>query len=491
MNNATNTTAHSKPKRFDYNIIVIGGGSAGLVAAYIAAAVKAKVALIEKNKMGGDCLNSGCVPSKALIRTARFIADLNRANVLGIARAEAQFNFAEVMERVQRVIEQVAPHDSVARYTQLGVECISGVASVISPWEVAVNGRRLTTRSIIIATGARPLVPPIAGLEQGSYLTSDNVWQLRQKPKRLLVLGGGPIGCELAQSFQRLGTEVTLVQGTEQILPREDKEVAAEVANRFLHEGIALRTEHRAIRFERHGEERLVVCEHRGKEVALPYDEVLIALGRRPNVSGFGLQELGVEIAPHGSVKSDPFLRTNFPNIFVCGDVAGPYQFTHTASHQAWYASVNALLAPLWKFRVDYSVIPWATYTDPEVARVGLNELEAGEQNIPYEVTTYHIDELDRAITDGEAHGFVKVLTVPGRDKILGATIVGNQAGELITEFVTAMKFGLGLNKILSTIHIYPTLSEANKYVAGQWKQRHKPEWLLPWVERFHRWRRG
>ncbi len=482
---------HKKPKHYDYNLIVIGGGAAGLVSAYIGAAVKARVALIEKHKMGGDCLHTGCVPSKALIRSARFVADLNRAKSLGIKKAEAQFDFAEVMERVQRVVKQVEPHDSVERYTSLGVECISGIATLRSPWEVEVDGRRLTSRSIIIATGARPAIPPLAGLEQSGYLTSDTIWKLRQQPKRLLVLGGGPIGCELAQSFQRLGSEVALVQGTDRILPREDKEIAALVANRLLHEGVTLHTAHRALRFEQHESEKRVICEHQGKEVAIPYDELLIALGRRPNVNGFGLEELGVEIAPHGTVKSDPFLRTNFPNIYVCGDVAGPYQFTHTASHQAWYAAVNALFAPFKKFRVDYSVIPWATYTDPEVARVGLNELEAKEQKIPYEVTTYQIDDLDRAIAEGETHGMVKVLTVPGKDKILGATIVASHAGELITEFITAMKYGLGLSKILSTIHIYPTMSEANKYVAGQWRQQHKPQWLLRWVEQFHRWRRG
>ncbi len=482
---------HKKPARFDYNLIVIGGGAAGLVSAYIAAAVKAKVLLIEKHKMGGDCLNTGCVPSKALIRSARFLAELNKAESLGFKKAEAQFDFAEVMARVQRVIQQVEPHDSVARYTELGVECISGIATVRSPYEVEVNGKHLTSRSMIIATGARPSVPPLPGVEQSGYLTSDTVWNLRRQPKRLVVLGGGPIGCELAQSFQRLGSQVALVQNSDRILPREDTEVAAMVANRFLHEGMQLHTGHRAVRFEQRHNEKYVICEYQGKEIAIIYDEVLIALGRRPNIAGFGLQELGVTLSPHGTIAADPFLRTNFPNIYVCGDVTGPYQFTHTAAHQAWYAAVNALFSPIKKFRVDYSVIPWATYSDPEVARVGLNELEAKEQGIAYEVTTYGIDELDRAIAEGEAHGMVKVLTVPGKDKVLGATIVANHAGELITEFVTAMKYQLGLNKILATIHIYPTMSEANKYVAGNWKRAHKPEWLLHWVERYHRWRRG
>jgi pyruvate/2-oxoglutarate dehydrogenase complex dihydrolipoamide dehydrogenase (E3) component len=482
---------HNRPKHFDYNLIVIGGGAAGLVSAYIATAVKAKVALIEKHKMGGDCLNTGCVPSKALIRSARFLADLSKAQSLGFKEAKASFDFADVMERIQRVVQQIEPHDSVERYSELGVECISGIATLRTPYEVEVDGRRLTTRAIIIATGARPAVPSLPGIEQSGYLTSDTIWSLRQQPKRLLVLGGGPIGCELAQSFQRLGSLVSVVQRGERILPREDSEIAALVSNRLLHEGVELHTDHRALRFEQNEGEKQVICEHQGKEVAIPYDALLIALGRRPNVTGFGLEELGIEIASRGTIQSDPFLRTNYPNIYVCGDVAGPYQFTHTAAHQAWYAAVNALFAPFKKFRVDYSVIPWATYTDPEVARVGLNEQQAQEQNIPYEVTTYGIDDLDRAITEGEAHGLVKVLTVPGKDKILGATIVASHAGELITEFVSAMKFGLGLNKILGTIHIYPTMSEANKYVAGQWKQQHKPDWLLGWLERFHRWRRG
>lgn len=481
---------HKKPLRFDYNLIVIGGGAAGLVSAYIAATVKAKVALIEKHKMGGDCLNTGCVPSKALIRSARFIADLGKAQSLGITSARAEYNFSAIMERVQRVITRIEPHDSIERYTRLGVECIEGEAIIRSPWEVEVDGKTLTTRNIIIATGARPAVPKLPGIEQSEYLTSDTVWNLRDLPERFLVLGAGPIGCELAQSFQRLGSKVTLVQRGTRVLPREDEEVSALITERFQQEGMTVLTGHTALRFEQHGENKLLICENQGNEVTVPYDGLLIALGRTPNVSGFGLEELGVSISRSGNIESDAYLRTSIPSIYVCGDVAGPYQFTHTAAHQAWYASVNALFTPLKKFRADYSVIPWATYTDPEVARVGLNELEAEEQGIDYEVSTYGIDDLDRAITEDEAHGFIRVLTVPGKDKILGATIVANHAGELITEFVTAMKHGLGLNKILETIHIYPTMSEANKYVAGQWKQQHKPEWLLGLVERFHRWRR-
>lgn len=482
---------YSKPKSFDYNLVVIGGGSAGLVSAYIAAAVKAKVLLIEKHKMGGDCLNTGCVPSKALIRSAKMLHYAKRAEDFGFKTTTVEFEFSEVMERVQHVIQQIEPHDSVERYTGLGVEVIQSEAKIISPYEVEVEGKIVTAKNIVIATGARPAVPPIPGLEETGYLTSDTVWNLRERPRRLVVLGGGPIGCELAQSFQRLGSEVFLIQRGAQLLPREDAEVAEMVETRFCEEGMHVLTGHAAQRFEMSNGQHVLICEHKGTEVRIEFDQLLLALGRKANVQGFGLEDLNVKIAPQGTVEADEFLRTNYPNIYVCGDVTGPYQFTHTAAHQAWYVAVNALFSPFKSFRVDYSVIPWATFTDPEVARVGLNELEAKEKNIAYEVSTYGIDDLDRAIADSEAHGLVKVLTIPGKDKILGVTIVGNHAGDLIAEFVMAMKHGLGLNKILGTIHIYPTMAESNKYVAGVWKRQHKPEALLRWVERFHNWRRG
>ncbi len=482
---------YPRPKRFDYNLVVIGGGSAGLVSALIAATVKAKVALIEKHKMGGDCLNTGCVPSKALIRSAKMLSYAHRAKDFGLQKTEVSFDFAEVMERIQRVIKKIEPHDSVERFTRLGVDVVQGDAQIRSPFEVEVNGRTLTTRTIIVATGARPAVPDIPGIDAVDYLTSDTLWDLREQPQRLLVLGGGPIGCELAQSFQRLGSQVTLVQRGEHIMPREDSEISALVKQRFIDEGMQVLTGHTAIHFEGRGADATLICAHAGGEVSIPFDRVLIALGRRANTQGFGLESLDVRIARTGTIEADPFLRTNYPNIYVCGDVTGPYQFTHTASHQAWYASVNALFSPFKSFRVDYSVIPWATYTDPEVARVGLNEQEAREKGIAFEITTYGIDDLDRAIADSEDHGLVKVLTVPGKDKILGVTIVGSHAGDLIAEFVMAMKHGLGLNKILATIHIYPTMAEANKFVAGAWKKNHKPERLLDWVGRFHTWRRG
>ena len=482
---------HRKPKRFDYNLVVIGAGSAGLVTSYIGAAVQAKVALIEKHRMGGDCLNTGCVPSKALIRSARLLAEARDAGRFGLEGAELKFDFATVMARVHEVIAKIEPHDSIERYTQLGVEVIEGSARLVSPWEVEVDGRRLSARSIVIATGARPLVPRLPGLEAVEYLTSDTLWELRELPRRFVVLGGGPIGAELAQCFARFGSEVTIVEMAPRLLPREDEDAAAEVETRFRAEGLRLATGHRAVRVESGADGQRLVCEHEGAEVALPFDRLLVALGRQANVEGFGLEELGVALSERGTVAVDGLLRTNFPNIYACGDVAGPYQFTHVASHQAWYAAVNGLLAPFWSFSADYRVIPWATFTEPEVARVGLSEDEARARGIACEVTKYGIDDLDRAIADGAEHGFVKVLTAPGKDKILGATIVGAEAGNLVAEFVLAMKHGLGLNKILGTIHIYPTMMEANKYAAGNWKRAHAPQGALRLAERVFAWRRG
>jgi len=485
----------TKPARFDNNLVVIGAGAGGLVSAYIAAAVKAKVTLIEKHKMGGDCLNTGCVPSKALIRSAKLLSHIKRAKEFGIAKAEADFDFATVMERVQQVIKAVEPHDSIERYTELGVEVIQGTAKIVSPWEVEVTtadgSKTITSRAIIIAAGARPFVPPIPGIEQLSYLTSDTVWNLREKPNRLLVLGGGPIGCELTQTFNRLGSQVTQVEMAPRIMVREDPEVSDIVQARFRAEGVDVRVNHTAKEFIVENGENILLAEYQGQMVRIAFDHVLIAIGRAANVQGYGVGELGITLSPRNTIDANAFQQTNYPNIFAVGDVAGPYQFTHTAAHQAWYAAVNALFGQFKKFRTDYSVIPWSTFTDPEVARVGLNEQDAQAQGVAYEVSSYSIDDLDRAIADGEAHGFVKVLTRPGKDKILGVTIVGEHAGDLIAEFVLAMKHGIGLNKILGTIHIYPTLAEANKYAAGIWKRNHAPKALLEWVGRYHAWRRN
>ena len=485
-----------RPRHFDRNLIVIGAGAGGLVSAYIGATLKARVTLVEKGEMGGDCLNTGCVPSKALLRTAAFVADVRRSAALGVPDASAEVDFDAVKARIRRVIDQIAPHDSVERYTALGVEVVHGAARLETPWQVAIETddgtRRLTSRAIIIATGARPFIPPIPGIDEIGWRSSDTIWEMEKLPRRLLVLGGGPIGCELAQAFAHLDSRVTIVEMLPRLLAREDEEVSGQMADRFREEGIELKLSHRATAFRREGDEKFLICENIARGNApeeIPFDEVLVAIGRRANTDGLGIDTLGIE-TERGRIVTDRYLRTRYPNIYAVGDVASRYQFTHTAAHEAWYAAVNALFDPLKKFRADYRVIPWATFTDPEVARVGLSETEAREQGIDFEVTRYGIDDLDRAITDEAATGFIKVLTKRGKDRILGVTIVGQHASEIIAEYVLAMKYDIGLNKILGTTHIYPTMAEANKYAAGQWKKAHAPERVLRWVERFQRWRR-
>ena len=485
-----------RPAKFDRNVVVIGAGSAGLVTAYIAAAVKAKVTLVERHKRGGDCLNTGCVPSKALIRSAKLLSHIRRSKEFGIRSASADFHFADVMERIRSIIRQIEPHDSVERYSELGVDCLTGTAKITSPWTVEVameDGSRktLATRSIVIAAGARPLVPPIPGLREARPLTSDTVWDLTELPQRLVVLGGGPIGCELAQCFARLGSKVSQVEMLPRIMIREDPEFSALVAERFREEGMDVLVNHKAKQVLRENGETIVVVEHEGKEKRIACDAILCAVGRVANTEGYGLEELGIPTTRQKTVEVNEYLQTLYPNIFACGDVAGPYQFTHTAAHMAWYCAVNGLFGRFRKFRVDYAVIPWATFTDPEVARVGLNELEAKEKKIAYEVSVYGLRELDRAITDGEPRGMVKVLTRPGGDKILGATIAGEHAGDLLAEFVMAMKHGLGMNKILGTIHTYPTLAEANKAVAGVWKRSKVTRGQMALAKAFNDWTRG
>ncbi|MGM0951501.1 MAG: FAD-dependent oxidoreductase [Pseudomonadota bacterium] len=485
-----------KPDHFDYNLLVIGGGSAGLVSAYIAAAVKAKVALIEKHRMGGDCLNTGCVPSKALIRSAKAADTLRHANRYGLESVPVKGSFKTIMERVQRVIKKVEPHDSPERYEQLGVECIAGEASFVSPWELQVRlndggTRRLTARSIVVATGGKPAVPPIPGLEDMQPLTSDNLWQLQEQPGRLLVLGGGPIGSELAHAFARLGSKVTQVERGECLLAKEDADVSALILKQFKADGIDVRLNHSAVEFRTEEGEKVAYCEHGDERVRIPFDEVLVAVGRAANTENLGLDRIGVEPLPNGTVPVEDDMSLRYPNVFACGDVAGPYQFTHAAAHQAWYAAVNGLFGQFKRFRVDYRVMPWVTFTSPEVARVGLSEAEAQEKGVAYEVTRYGLDDLDRAIAESEDYGFIKILTPPGKDKILGVVVVSAHAGEILAEFTLAMKHGLGLNKILGTIHPYPTWNESAKYAAGEWKRAHAPEGVLKLLEKLHGWRRG
>lgn len=477
-----------KPRKFDRNLVVIGAGAAGLVSAYIAATVKSRVTLVEKGAMGGDCLNEGCVPSKALIHSARLAAKARAATAAGVQVGEVTIDFAAVMSRVQRVIGDVAPHDSVERYCGLGVDVRKGHATIVSPWEVSIDGEILTTRAIVIAAGAAPLVPDLPGLAESGFLTSNSLWDLRELPARLLVMGGGPVGCELAQAFARLGSSVTLVELGEHLLSREDNDVSDFVEARLREDGVDIRTRHKAVAVESDDQGKCLRCEHRGEMLILSFDALLVAVGRKPRVEGYGLEQLGIP-APR-TVDTDQYLQTLYPNIYACGDVAGPYQLTHVGAHQAWYATINALLGGLWRFKADYSAIPATTFVDPEVARVGLNEREALAREIPFEVTRYALDDLDRAITEDGTRGFVKVLTKPGKDHILGATIVGEHAGELLAEFTLAMTHGLGLGKILGTIHAYPTWAEANKYAAGAWRKAHAPQAALRWAERWFRWRR-
>ncbi|GAA4855239.1 FAD-dependent oxidoreductase [Luteimonas vadosa] len=479
-----------RPRRFDRNLVVIGAGAAGLVTSYIAATVRAKVTLIEKAEMGGDCLNRGCVPSKALIRAARAAAEANEGGRFGMQAGKTEVDFAKVMQHVRESIRTIEPHDSPERYRKLGVEVIHGEAKLVSPWEVEVDGRTLSARHIVIATGARPFVPPIDGLDGVPYRTSDTIWDLDALPKRLLVLGGGPIGCELAQSFARLGSETTLVEMADQLLGREDADAAAVVQAALEADGVEVLLGHKAVQAKA-GEPHTLRVEHAGESSELPFDVLLVAIGRTANVEGYGLDALDIPLRKNKTIETDEFLRTRYPNILCVGDVTGPYQLTHAGAHQAWYAAVNALFGGFKSFRADYSVMPACTYTEPEQARVGLGEREAKETGTEVEVVKYAMSELDRAVAEAATAGFVKVLVAPGKDRILGATVVGERAGETIALFALAMKQGIGLDKILGTVFAYPTFAEAAKAVAGERRKRHKPDKLLDWVERYHRWQRG
>ncbi|TDX32848.1 dihydrolipoamide dehydrogenase [Modicisalibacter xianhensis] len=481
----------SRPRHFDYDIVVIGAGSAGLVASYIASAIKARVALVEQHRMGGDCLNTGCVPSKALIRAARAAHEVRTASRFGVHAGEPRIDFADVMAHVHEAIAKVAPHDSAERYTQLGVDVIEAQATLESPWVVRAGERRLTARHVVIATGARPRLPDLPGLENVEVLTSENLWALDTLPERLAILGGGAIGCELGQSFARLGSQVTLVEGGPRLLAKEDDDVSDLIRQRLSAEGVTVHTDTRAVSVEtdEKGQHALIV-ERDGTRHEIPFDRLLVCVGRQANVEGLGLESLGVLTTDQGTLEINDYLQTRCPNVWACGDVCGPFQLTHAGAHQAWHATVNALFGNLKRFAVDYRVIPVVTYTQPEVARVGLNERQARSEGIEYEVTHYALHDNDRAITEGATEGFVKVLTEPGKDRILGATLVGENAGEWLAELTLAMKRRTGLNKLLGTVHPYPTLSEASKSAAGQWKNAHKPERLLRWLERYFAWRR-
>jgi pyruvate/2-oxoglutarate dehydrogenase complex dihydrolipoamide dehydrogenase (E3) component len=475
-----------RPKQFDYNVVVIGAGAGGLVSAYITAAANAKVALIEQHQMGGDCLNTGCVPSKALIRAAKSAHETRHGARFGIHSNAPKVDFLGVMNHINAAIARIQPHDSRERYTQLGVDCLQGTATLRSPWQVEVNGQVLTTRSVILATGARPRIPELPGLSEVPYLTSDTLWSLTELPEHLVILGGGPIGCEMAQAWVRLGCQVTLIEAGSRLLSREDPEVSERITEQLQREGVDVRLHTQASSVQ--ADPNQVWLNNEPQPVV--FTHLLLALGRIPNLSGLGLEQLGVELDATDHRANIRQLQQCLPNLSVVGDAAGGEQFTHAAAHGAWTASLNALFGHLKTFKANWHILPRVTFTDPEVARVGLNITEATAQGIAHEVTTYSMDELDRAIVEGEQGGWIQVLTRPGSDRVLGATIVSPQAGEMITEWVSAMKRKQGLNAILATIHAYPTRSEANKALAGVWKKARQPKRLLQWVGRYLQWRR-
>ncbi|MGV6825383.1 MAG: FAD-dependent oxidoreductase [bacterium] len=479
-----------KPEGYDYNLVVIGGGAAGLVAAYAGASMRAKVALIEQDRMGGDCLNTGCVPSKALLHLAGLRAKSARAAELGLATGVSSPRLESMMDHVVEAIESIAPHDSRERYESLGVEVISGSATIVSPWEVSVGDRQLTTRAMVVATGASPWIPPIKGIEDIAYLTTETVWSLSQLPEHLTIIGGGAVGCELAQAFRRLGARVTIIEMASGLMGQADSDVAEAVFETLVADGVEVMTSCVPVSI-RSGDAPVLFCNQMGKELALPVDQLLVAVGRRPLLDG--LEGEGMELGrdESGSLRSDEYLATAYPNIFAAGDVTSGAQLTHAAGSQGWTAAVNALTQGLWRSRADASVMPQVLYTEPEVATVGATSRQLDAEGVSYEVTKYDLADLDRAITDRSGNGFVKILTAKGNDRILGAAIVAPRAGEMIMEYVLAMKHGLGLRKLLATIRPYPSYADAGKLAAGLWQKEHLPIALLEWLQRFNRFRRG
>ena len=450
-----------------YNLIVIGGGAAGLTAAAVAALLGARVALLEKDRMGGDCLNYGCVPSKALLKAAKVAYTIRTASDYGLTGIPAPppQELKSVMDYVRAAQTWIAPHDSVERFTTLGVEVFLGGGRLRSPHEVEVMGagQGLWGRHIVLATGSRPRIPAIRGLETAGFLTNETVFACDTLPERLLVIGGGPIGTELSQAFSRLGSRVTIASSSDHILPREDVDVAEVLARQLRKEGVSIWDRSRAIWAARqNGGKHVGVLTPEGERVVV-VDEILVAAGRHPNTEGLGLEEVGI-VCDERSVRTDRRGRTNIRSIWAIGDVAGPPFFSHWASHQARVVARNTLFPGSSSY--DDDTLPWTTFTQPEVARVGVSEAEAQARGIPYDVFTASFTENDRAVCDGEWEGFAKVLTRKGRRTILGAAIVHMHAGELLAELTVAKKYGLSLTKLANAIHVYPTLSES----IGPWE---------------------
>jgi pyruvate/2-oxoglutarate dehydrogenase complex dihydrolipoamide dehydrogenase (E3) component len=473
-----------------YNVVVIGAGTAGLVTAAGTAGLGGRAALIEANKMGGDCLNFGCVPSKALISSANLIERIRRAPELGLAPMEPSFRFEDVFASMRARRAVIEPHDSRERFEGLGVDVFPGRAKFVSPDEVEIDdGTKLSARNFVIATGSRALVPPVPGLDSVPYFTNESLFdQMRRKPESLLVLGGGPIGCELGQVMRRLGVEVKLVELLPRVLAKDDAEASELVRLSLEKDGVEVVTGTRATRFESRDGRSSAILETNGVERRIEVEAVLVAAGRTPNVEGLGLEAAGVAYTARG-VEVDRTLTTSRAHILACGDVASPYQFTHSADYQARIVIRNILL-PWFKAKVDYTWIPWVTYTDPEVAQAGLSEEEARKRGVAHDVFRNDWSDLDRAITESATTGFIKVITEKGRDRILGATVVGRHAGEVMHEVLVAARHGIGLGKLSATVHAYPTFSSSVGRVADSFqKTRLTPRvaGLFRWLYRYRR----
>jgi pyruvate/2-oxoglutarate dehydrogenase complex dihydrolipoamide dehydrogenase (E3) component len=483
------TRAHDKGKG-KYNVVVIGAGTAGLVTAAGTVGLGGRVALIEAHKMGGDCLNFGCVPSKALISSTNLIQHIRRSEDFGLKAMEPQFRFEDVFTRMRRRRAIIEPNDSVERFEKLGVDVFLGRAHFVSPHEVEVDGTRLRATNFVIATGSKALLPPVPGIDDIPYYTNETVFdQMPSAPTSLLVLGGGPIGCELAQVMARLGVSVTVVELLPRLLPRDDPEAGALIEKQLRQEGARVFTGTRASGFVKKDGQIETTVEGGNGARALRTEAVLVAAGRQPNTEGLGLEAAGVEYDKKG-VKADATLTTSRPHIFACGDIVGPYQFTHTADYQARIVIRNILI-PWVKTKADYTWVPWVTYTDPEVAQVGLTEEDAAERGIAHAVHRFDWSELDRAITESEDKGFIKVLTPPGKDRILGATVVGLHAGDVLHELVVAGKHGIGLSRLSATIHAYPTLSQSVQRVGDQFQKTRLTPRVAGIFRWLYRWRRS
>jgi pyruvate/2-oxoglutarate dehydrogenase complex dihydrolipoamide dehydrogenase (E3) component len=470
-----------------YNLVVLGAGTAGLVSAIGAAGLGAKVALVEKHLMGGDCLNVGCVPSKALIRAGRAAASVRRAGELGVrVEGDIEVDFPAVMGRMRRLRADISANDSAHRFTAAGVDVFIGSGEFVDKSHLRVGEETLAFAKAVVATGGRAAAPPIEGLEETGYLTNETVFALTELPRRLLVIGAGPIGVELSQAFARFGAQVHLLEAANQILIREDQDAAARVAKALRRDGVEIIPACKIVRISRQNGEKIVELECGGEQRVVAVDEILVAVGRAPNVEGIGLEAAGVDYDPRKGIVIDDYLRTTNPKIFAAGDCCFQYKFTHTADALARIVIQNALFNfPFMKKKASALTIPWCTYTDPEIAHVGMYEKEARDKGIAVRTIVQELNEVDRAILDGDAEGFVKVHVEDGTDHILGATIVAAHAGDMISELTLAMNAGAGLGTIASTIHPYPTQAEAIKKAADTFNRTR----LTPTVKRiFERW---